>query len=190
MIPASHRGHRRLRSSSFRICLESSTRWKQRRYASEGYTLRTTEGGVLMGQAVRSGSRVHRLGSEQWSGFRPWKNRSGNFPQKTPPTATVKIGANAAPFKKEATRWRGIWLYSQLTSKEHHAIRLKSGKKVMARATTRRPTMQGAPPSQGCGNRLREERLHRSESQSLQTPKPSSDAWLRTARPGNIIEIR
>jgi len=53
--------------------------------------------------------------------------------EKTTPTATAKVGANSVPFNKEATRWLGIWLDSQLTLKDHHAIRPKDGKKAMAR---------------------------------------------------------
>jgi len=46
-------------------------------------------------------------------------------------------------------------------------------------ATTRRPTMRSALPSQGRLNWLREDRLCQSESQSLPTPKPPSDGWPR-----------
>jgi len=42
--------------------------------------------------------------------------------------------AHTVPFNKEATRWLGVWLGSQLTLKDHHAIRLKDGKKKMARS--------------------------------------------------------
>ena len=49
------------------------------------------------------------------------------------PTATVTVGANTVPFNKEATRWLGVWLDSQLTLKGHHATQLKEGKKAMAR---------------------------------------------------------
>jgi len=52
---------------------------------------------------------------------------------KTPPTAAVRPGASKVPFNKEATRWLGVWLDSQLTLKDHHAIWLKDGKKAMAR---------------------------------------------------------
>jgi len=54
-----------------------------------------------------------------------WKKRTG--------TARVTVGSNSIPFNKEATRWLGIWLDSQLTLKDHHAIRLRDGKKAMAR---------------------------------------------------------
>jgi len=53
--------------------------------------------------------------------------------KKATPTATVKVGDNTVPFSKEATRWLGIWLDSQLRLKDHHAIQLKDGKKAMAR---------------------------------------------------------
>jgi len=52
---------------------------------------------------------------------------------KTTPTATVTVGSNIAPFNKEATRWLGIWLGSQLTLKEHHSTRLKDGRNAMTR---------------------------------------------------------
>jgi len=50
----------------------------------------------------------------------------------THPAATVKDGANTVPFDKEATRWFRVRLGSQLTLKDHHAIRLKSGKNAVA----------------------------------------------------------
>jgi len=53
--------------------------------------------------------------------------------KKSPPTATVKVGPNTVPFNKEATRWLEIWLDSQLTLKDRHAIRPKDGKKAMGR---------------------------------------------------------
>ena len=53
--------------------------------------------------------------------------------KKTTPMVTVKVGANTVPFNKEATRLLRIWLDSQLTLKDHHAIWLKDGKKAMAR---------------------------------------------------------
>jgi len=53
--------------------------------------------------------------------------------KKTAPTATVWVGTSNIPFNTEATRWLGVWLDSQLTLKEHHAIRLKEGKKAMGR---------------------------------------------------------
>jgi len=63
------------------------------------------------------------------------------------PTATVKVGTNTVPFN-EATRWLGVWLDSQLTLKDHHAIRLKDGKKAMARL--RRLTGQMGLSSANC----------------------------------------
>jgi len=51
--------------------------------------------------------------------------------KKTTPMATVKVGANTVLFNKEAARLLGIWLDSQLTLKDHHAIRLKDRKKAM-----------------------------------------------------------
>ena len=52
--------------------------------------------------------------------------------KKTPSTARVKVGSDTVPFNKEPTRWLGVWLDSQLTLKDHHAIRLKEGKTAMA----------------------------------------------------------
>ena len=43
------------------------------------------------------------------------------------------VDSNAVPFNKEATRWLGVWLVSQLMQKEHHADRLKKGKNAMTR---------------------------------------------------------
>jgi ribonuclease HI len=45
----------------------------------------------------------------------------------------VKVGDEEIPFNKEATRWLGVWLDSQLTLREHHATRLKSGRNAMNR---------------------------------------------------------
>ena len=45
----------------------------------------------------------------------------------------MAVGANDVPFNKEATRWLGIWLDDQLSPKEHHAIRMKEGRKAMTR---------------------------------------------------------
>jgi len=46
---------------------------------------------------------------------------------------TVKVGGNTVPFNKEATRWLGVWLDSQLKLKDNHAIQLKNGKNAIAR---------------------------------------------------------
>jgi len=53
--------------------------------------------------------------------------------KRTTPMATLKIGANVVPFNKVATRWLGVWLDSQLTLRDHHATRLKEGRKAMTR---------------------------------------------------------
>jgi len=53
--------------------------------------------------------------------------------KKTIPTATAKVGANTIPFNKEGAQMLAIWLGSQLTLKDHHTIRLKDGKRAMAR---------------------------------------------------------
>jgi len=45
--------------------------------------------------------------------------------------AQVKVGDKEIPFNWAATRWLGVWLDSQLTLKEHHATRLKSGRNAM-----------------------------------------------------------
>jgi len=46
--------------------------------------------------------------------------------------ATVVGGASNVPFNKTATRWLAVWLDSQLTLRDHHATRLKEGRKAMA----------------------------------------------------------
>jgi len=51
----------------------------------------------------------------------------------TETSAKVKVGDKEIPFNKEATRWLGVWLDSQLTLKEHHATRLKSGRNATTR---------------------------------------------------------
>ena len=55
-----------------------------------------------------------------------WRKKKG-----TEAKAKVKVGEQEIPFNKEATRWLGVWLDSQLTLKEHHATRLKSGRNAM-----------------------------------------------------------
>jgi len=57
-----------------------------------------------------------------------WRRKRG-----TVAAAKVKVGDSEVPFNKEATRWLGVWLKSQLTLKEHHATRLKSGRNAMTR---------------------------------------------------------
>jgi len=66
--------------------------------------------------------------------------------KKAPATARVKVGANTVPFDKQAARWLGVWLDSQLALKDHHANWLKNKKNAMARL--RRPAGQmGLPPT-------------------------------------------
>ena len=57
-----------------------------------------------------------------------WRKKKG-----TAAASKVKVGDSEVPFNKEATRWLGVWLDSQLTLKEHHASRLKSGRNAMTR---------------------------------------------------------
>jgi len=57
-----------------------------------------------------------------------WRKRKG-----TEAKAKVIVGDAEVPFNKEATRWLGVWLNSQLTLKEHHATRIKSGRNAMTR---------------------------------------------------------
>ena len=45
--------------------------------------------------------------------------------------AKVRVGDNEVPFNKEATRWLGIWLDSQLTLGTHHNTRLRDGMRAM-----------------------------------------------------------
>jgi hypothetical protein len=49
------------------------------------------------------------------------------------PKATIRVGTNDISFNTAAPRWLGAWLDSQLTLKEHHAFRLKEGKKALGR---------------------------------------------------------
>lgn len=45
--------------------------------------------------------------------------------KRTAPVAAIKVGGGGVPCGGGATRWTGLWLDSQFTLKEHHAIRLK-----------------------------------------------------------------
>jgi hypothetical protein len=65
--------------------------------------------------------------------FDQGKTEAALFRRKGPPSATIKVGNKDVTFNREATRWLGVWLDSQLTLKEHHAIGLKEGKKAMGR---------------------------------------------------------
>ena len=47
--------------------------------------------------------------------------------------AKVRVGDKEVSFNRAATRWLGVWLDSQLTLKEHHATRFKSGQNAMNR---------------------------------------------------------
>ena len=58
-----------------------------------------------------------------------WKRKR----KGTATLAKVKVGDKEIPFNKEVTRWLGVWLDSQLTLREHHATRLRSGRKAMVR---------------------------------------------------------
>ena len=58
-----------------------------------------------------------------------WRRRKKGAEAK----AMVKVGDNEVHFNKEATRWLGVWLDSQLTLKEHHATRLKNGRNTLTR---------------------------------------------------------
>jgi hypothetical protein len=69
--------------------------------------------------------------------------------KKPPPTAAAKADANTVPFNKEAARWLGGWLDSQLTLKGHHAIRPKNGKNATAQLRGLAGQM-GLPPA-NCG---------------------------------------
>jgi len=51
--------------------------------------------------------------------------------KKGAPTAAIHVGTSDIPFNSEATCWLGVWLDSQLTLKELHAVRLKEGNKAM-----------------------------------------------------------
>jgi len=56
-----------------------------------------------------------------------WRKRKGAEAK-----AKVRVGDNIVPFNKEATRWLGVWLDSQLMLKVHHATRLNSRQNAMA----------------------------------------------------------
>ena len=47
--------------------------------------------------------------------------------------AKVRVGGNEIPFNKEATRWLGVWLDSHLKLRNHHAVRMKEGRKALTR---------------------------------------------------------
>jgi hypothetical protein len=53
--------------------------------------------------------------------------------KRSTPAAAIKVGDRTVPFNREATRWLGVRLDSQLTMKEPHAIRLKRGRNAMNR---------------------------------------------------------
>jgi Reverse transcriptase (RNA-dependent DNA polymerase) len=55
-----------------------------------------------------------------------WKKRKSS-------EAKVRVGDNMVPFNKEATRWLGVCLDSQLKLRNHHAVRMKEGRKAMTR---------------------------------------------------------
>ena len=47
--------------------------------------------------------------------------------------AKVQVGDKEVTFNQASTRWLGVWLDSQLTLREHHATRLKSGRNALNR---------------------------------------------------------
>ena len=57
-----------------------------------------------------------------------WRKRKGAEAK-----AKVRVGDNIVPFNKEATRWLGVWLDSQLTLKVYHATRPNSRQNAIAR---------------------------------------------------------
>jgi len=61
-------------------------------------------------------------------------------------TATIRVRTSDIPFNSEATRWLGVWLDSQLTLKEHHAVRLKEARKAMERLCWLTGQMGLSPP--------------------------------------------
>jgi hypothetical protein len=48
-------------------------------------------------------------------------------------TAKIKVGDGFIQFKKEATRWLGIWMDAHLTFKEHHNRCMKTARAAEAR---------------------------------------------------------
>jgi len=95
-------------------------------------------GGKMEKEVARSLERAAEA-SLTWAAnngiaFDHGKTEAALFRRKqSPPTAQVRVGNKTVPFNKEATRWLGIWLDSQLLLKEHHACRMKKGKKAMPR---------------------------------------------------------
>ena len=77
----------------------------------------------------------------EWGGkngvaFDQGKTEAAMFWRKSKGTeakAKGRVGDDEVPFNKEASRWLRVWLDSQLTLKEHHATRLKSGRNAMRR---------------------------------------------------------
>jgi hypothetical protein len=58
---------------------------------------------------------------------------------KTPkkmPRMQISVDGHPISYNKEATRWLGVWLDSQLTLKEHHHNRLGKARKAEARVRT------------------------------------------------------
>jgi len=92
-------------------------------------------GEAVTAKTTRSSSDIHWPGSKKRSGPRPRESRDGDLSRRknTPSTATVKVASNTVPFNKEVPRWLGVWLDSQLTLKDNHAIQLKNGKNAIAR---------------------------------------------------------
>jgi hypothetical protein len=55
--------------------------------------------------------------------FDEGKTEAALFQQKGQPSpANIQVGNKSVSFNPEATRWLWVWLDSQLTLKEHHAI--------------------------------------------------------------------
>ena len=74
-------------------------------------------------------------GSQNGVAFDHGKTEAALFSRrrKADSEATVMIDINSIRFNKEAIRWLGIWLDSQLTLKRHHARRMKDGKNALTR---------------------------------------------------------
>jgi len=77
--------------------------------------------------------------------FDPGKTEATLLHKRSTPNATVAVGGRDIPLNKDATRWLGVWLDSQLTLKEHHATRMKNGRKAMTRLSRRTGQMGLSP---------------------------------------------
>jgi len=121
------------------------------------------------GWAARDGVAFH-LGKTEVAIF---------LKKRTTSKVTVEVGESKDPFNKEATRWLGVWLDSRLTLKEHHAVRMKSGRKAMMQLRKLAAQMGLGPAN--C--RKASGKIFRVRTQALRSDAPyASETSRRTAR--------